>query len=241
MKYGFGYLFDKSFLNNGKLYVVNKKAPRAGRYTPIDIASQLKGAITKRSRDGVNDSLFISFWPIVKEAATYTTNKAVVNSTNNNDDFVFVINTSYWDTHRVLKIPYRTWQITATSLPFRVLAFRKAGNLESDFLNANVAYVKVFGTTKVYQSEFIETRNTSIAVGPYLGLSSIDNTLANRKEFGLNGGINAIYALQSFNITGAVGLQQGFREGTNELQPYFGFGIGFKLVEVFAPEIKEKE
>ena len=189
----------------------------------------------------MNDTLFINFWPIVKTTDKFRTDNTVVSSANNEDDFVFVINTSYWETHRNLKISYRTWQFTATSLPFRVLAFRKAGNLESDFLNANVAFVKVFGVTKIYQSEFIETRNASFALGPYLGLSSIDNTLVARKEFGLNGGVNGVFALQSFNITTALGLQQGFREGTNKLQPYVGFGIGFKLVEFFAPEIKEKE
>lgn len=228
--------------NSADILIRNQVAVETKTYAPKTISSKLKGIIRKRSKDGNNDTLLIRFWDITNEPATFTSNAAIVNSNNNGQDFIFVINPTYWTTHRVLQIPYRTWQFTATNLPFRILT--KSGDLEAEFLNANVSFIKTFGHTKIYQSEFVEPRNWSLSVGPYLGLTAIDDPSAtndNKKEFGLNYGLNGIYAVQNFNITAAFGFQNGFREQTKSVQPYIGFGVGFKLVEFFTPEIKEKE
>lgn len=230
---------NQVFKNRSDVQIINQVNVETKTYTPKTISNKLKGVITKRSKDGNADSLFIRFWDIKNEPVALTANTSIVNSTNNGQDFVFVISPTYWNSHRSLQIPYRTFQFTATNLPFRILT--KSGGLESEFLNANVSYIKTFGHTKIYKSEFIEPRNWSLSVGPYIGLSAIDNTLTDKKEFGLNYGLNGIYTVQNFNITAALGLQNGFKEGTKSLEPYIGFGIGFKLIELFTPEIKEQE
>jgi hypothetical protein len=233
---------SQTLRNSTDILLRNQATVETKTYTPKTINSKLKGVIQKRSKDGNNDTLLIRFWDITNEPATFTANAAIVNSTNNGQDFIFVINPTYWATHRVLQIPYRTWQFTATNLPFRILT--KSGDLEAEFLNANVSFIKTFGHTKIYQSEFVVPRNWSLSVGPYLGLTAIDNPSAtndNKKEFGLNYGLNGIYAVQNFNITAAFGFQNGFKEQTRSVQPYIGFGVGFKLVEFFTPEIKDKE
>lgn len=263
MAYRFGYVFKKDRLEKkGKLYLVEKQKGKIpdttgsfilgeqkifitkeknqdDRYVLKSIAGKLKGIIKERS----GDTLFIKFWDITNESDSFKTTGNFVNENNNGKDFIFIIDsmkydTSIWAKGKFLDIPFRFNQFMATNLPFRVLT--KSGNLESDFLNANIAYQFVSGSTRIFDSEFVEPRNRYFAYGPYLGLSSIDNPDTQKKEFGLNYGINAVVSKQGLNIIIAYGFQNGFKTGTKEVQPYLGFGIGFELVETFNPEIKTK-
>lgn len=207
--------------------------------TSKNIYNKLKGFIIKRGKDDDNDTLYIKFWNIVKEPDDLKSDNTMVNSNDNSKDFIFVIGPNYWKNHRVLDIPYRAWQFSATNLPFRILT--KSRDLESEFLNANLTFVRTFGHTRIFQSELVEPRNWSFSAGPYAGLSAIDNAVSGKKEFGLNYGLNGILAIQNVNITAAVGFQNGLKKDTKSLQPYIGFGIGFKLVEFFNPEIKTED
>jgi hypothetical protein len=267
MAYNFGYLFKSSRLDSsGKLYllkdsslqiiekigeftlngnttsITNKKTIKSSQLFRKRILRQLKGTITQRNKD----SVFIKFWNITdnspfKARPDYSN---FVNQTGNGEDFVYAIDSGGWKTARLSKgkvfdFPFRFQQITATNLPFRVLT--KTGDLESDFLNANASYLFVSGSTRIFKSEFIKPRNRYFAWGPYLGLSSIDNPQTSNKEFGLNYGLNGVFGFQAFNFTTAFGFQNGFKTDTKQLQPYIGFGIGFKLLETFSPEIKNKD
>lgn len=208
-------------------------------FTRKSIYNKLKGFIVKRGKDDDNDTLYIKFWNIVGEPDNLKSNNAMVNGNDNTKDFIFVIDPNYWKNNRSLDIPYRAWQFSATNLPFRILT--KSGDLESEFLNANLTFVRTFGHTRIFQSELVDPRNWSFSAGPYAGLSAIDNAVSGKKEFGLNYGLNGILAIQNVNITAAVGFQNGFKKDTKSLQPYIGFGIGFKLVEFFNPEIKTED
>jgi hypothetical protein len=264
MQYKFGYLFKTDKFDNtggsGNLFLIGSKPVSTKltvgsftydnnpivivknldistpTYTPKEISSKLKGTTTRNG-----DTLFINFWDIQKPDPKASISQ-FVNIDDNGKDFAFVI--TKWQTSPFFKgeffdVPFRFRQFMATNLPFRILT--KSGDLESDFLNANVAYMYVAGHTRLFKSQFIENRNRYFAYGPYLGLSSIDNGVSGKKEFGINYGANAAIGLQGFNITVAYGFQQGFKEGTKDVQPYIGLGIGFKLLETFTPEIKKKE
>lgn len=266
MAYKFGYIFKSSLLSKDRKLFLIKKIPKNVKDTigiffnpsganqtyitkdysiKVDtfptklIAFKLKGSIVARNED----SIFIKFWDITNDPSIYQDNDSFVNSANNGKDFVYKIDSAGWKESSFFRgkffdFPFRFTQFMATSLPFRVLT--KSGNLESDFLNANIAYLAVAGHTRIFKSEFVKPRNRYFAFGPYLGLSSINNPVTTKKEFGLNYGLSIVCALQGFNITVAYGFQNGFQKETKEVQPYMGFGIGFKLLETFAPEIKSK-
>lgn len=140
-------------------------------------------------------------------------------------------------------VPYRFSQLMATNIPFRVfIGGSKPGNVESEFLNANVSLVCVKGATRIFESELVAARPRYWAWGPYLGLTAITNPEnTDRKEFGMNGGINLIGGIQGVNAVVALGAQSGFTKATNDVQWYFGFGVGFKIFELFSPEIKNKK
>ncbi|MBX7240357.1 MAG: hypothetical protein K1X92_01315 [Bacteroidia bacterium] len=217
---------------------------------PKAIASEkLIGVIKNRNED----TLFIKFWDI-KDTAFIKSKKiadphkglnTIVNSDDNGEDFYFVIRN--WDLtsckrYKYLDIPYRMQQLTATNLPFRILLFgEKNGTVETDFLNANVSYMWVYGHTRIYESEFVKPKNRYIAQGPYMGLSAIDNKTQDRTEFGLNYGWSVAFGMQSWNLILGAGLQNGFSNETKKIQPYVGFGIGFDLIETFSPEVENKE
>jgi hypothetical protein len=253
----FGYLFKLNLNSKGDFYQISKKPGKVidtigyinGSNTLIlkstsvnktdllkrSLSSNLKGTISKRS----GDTLFINFWKIVKESSNKSAALNIVNIKNSENDFIFVINDTSYVKGKYFNIPYRMGQFTATSLPFRVLL--KGGKLESDFLNANVAYFSIKGRTKIFRNKLIKARNSFWGLGPYLGLSAIDNEETKNKEFGLNYGGSYIRSIQGLNLTVALGAQNGFKEGTRSVKPYLGFGIGFKLVEIFSPEIKDKD
>lgn len=261
----YGYLFKKSKLQDGgKWFLVGDtsktildtiggfkfssdsilitkkvKIQKQTRTSKLMATESLKGIITERNQD----TLFIKFWDITGKNDSWKGNAKYINSTDNGEDYMYVIDSTGWKSRkrggRYFDLPFRFQQFTATSLPFRVLT--KTGTLESDFLNANVAYLLFGGRTRIYKSEFVNPRNRYWGGGIYAGLSSIDNTETSKKEFGLNYGANIVFAFQNLNLIAAYGFQNGFKTATKEIQPYIGFGIGFKLVETFTPEIKNKE
>lgn len=259
MEYHFGYIFKETCLSKyGKLYLVkeiernridtvgsftmnetefkitNAKKVTKNEYSEIHIFSKLKGVVKERNRD----TLFVKFWNITQDAVlSQKTN--IITSAENDKDFAYVIKT--WKGRKPhFDLPYKYGQLLATNIPFRILT--KSGNVESDFLNANASYVFVWGKTRVFKSEFVENRNSYFAIGPFVGLSSIDNPIDDKKkEFGLNYGVNLVGGFRGLNLIVAYGFQNGFKTETKKNQPYLGFGIGFNLLETFSPEIKNKE
>lgn len=259
--YQFGYLFKKKILNQGTLFQIIKKDSSFTKtigsfvfndnktysintpekvekkiYIKRDIENWAKGIITKYS----NDSIYIKFWRF--KGATSQNNKDVnmtfLDSTNTGDTINYVYHIKKWGNYkkRSTDIPFRFWQFMATSIPFR--SFTKTGKLEGDFLNANATFVKVSGHTRFYKSSFVKPRNRYFAYGPFLGLSTIENPVTSKDEFGLNYGVNIIGSIHGLNIIAAYGFENGFKSETNSVNPYFGFGIGFKLLDTFNPEIK---
>jgi hypothetical protein len=266
MAYKFGYLFkQKRMLNGqGKLFLVKplkKKTTQTVGYfgnAPVTVIKkdviitsdtliersflkQLRGIVSSQSANG--DTLFIKFWKFKKD--NLKGDRLFVNSDDEDAGFAYVIDSlqgwkqGWLHAGKTFDVPFRYRQFLATNIPFRIL--QKSGKLESDFLNANIAFMSVSGATRVYKSDFLSARNRYFAYGPYVGLSAIDNPLTTRKEFGLNYGLSGMIGIQGFNIICAYGFQNGFNEGTKGIQPYIGLGIGFKLMDTFAPDIKRKE
>lgn len=265
-EYKFGYLFKPEMMESGTFYLLKEKKSMKdsvmGVFTlsdnkvyqikkkleikkTIGIKKQLytargwgKGIISKKSED----SIFIRFWKIKDNSINTNINAdtTFINNSNTGDKkkYVFVIDTTKY-TARSFDIPFRFWQFMATSIPFR--AFSETGKLEGDFLNANATFVKVSGHTRFYRSTFVKPRNRYFAYGPFLGLSTIENPITKEDEFGINYGVNCIFAVHGLNIIVAYGFENGFKTETNDINGYLGFGIGFKLFETFNPEIKTGE
>ena len=215
IEYEFGYLFnhklnDKvkiiltddsskvktdtlgTFEQNGNTVLITKKTEqKISSGKEFKILSKLKGIIKERNKD----TLFVKFWDIVDSVGIVKNKSNNIDSTLNGKTFALKIKPNSWKTTFLSKgkhfdIPYRFGQLLATNIPFRVLT--KSGTLESDFLNANISYARVFGITRIYKSEFVKPRNRYFAFGPYVGLSAIDNLLTSNKEFGINYGGNLI-------------------------------------------------
>lgn len=260
--FGFGYLFKKKYIENNGTFLILKnikykdidtlgsfekdgvnyfiKKPITGtKITPEEIAirTKLKGIVKERN----GDTLFIKFWNITNGIGIgERTEKGIklIDSSYNKNNFAYKI--TKWNGKKLhFDLPYNFTQFMATNIPFRILT--KTGNLESDFLNANASLVWVKGKTRIFKSELIKARNRYTAVGPFLGLSAIDNPIKDKKEFGINYGLNAMVGIQGLNFVIAYGFQNGFKTGTKEVQPYIGLGVGFKMFELFSPEIKDKE
>jgi len=233
-----GFIFKKTIIDNVNacIYKINEeKDQETGKNIKQlerkEIYRKLIGTVKERHKD----SLFINLWDITKDVSS---GKNIITSKDNGSDYVIEI--AKWSGIKPhFDLPYRFVQLMATNIPFRVLT--KSGNLESEFLNANVSSVWVRGKTRIFKSEFVVPRNRYWAFGPYFGLTSIDGSEPEKKQFGLNYGVNIMFGIQGINIIGAYGFQNGFKADTKSLQPYFGFGIGFKLLDAFSPEIKNKD
>jgi uncharacterized membrane protein len=223
--------------SDGKKYnMVNEFKKKV--YIPKKIKYWAKGIITKKS----GDSVYVNFWRVKDNVENKEVNNDndYLNYSNTGDkkNYVFVIDSVKYN-NRFFDFPFRFWQLMATNIPFRVLT--KSGALETDFLNVNATFLKVSGHTRLYKSKFVKQKNRYFAYGPFLGLSTIENTVTDKKEFGLNYGVNVIGSVHGLNLIAAYGWQYGFKEETKTAQPYLGFGIGFKLFETFNPEIKTSE
>lgn len=262
-EFKFGFKFSKNFIENkGRLLYIKDTQKitvdtlgsfthlgstafitRPGTKTLDSFASRkiannkLRGIISSRN----DDTLFIKFWKFSKDS--FKGSKIYVNSADEGR-YAFKINSSSWKKTCITNslyftIPFRVDQLMATNLPFRVLI--NSNRLESDFLNANASFQFIYGKVRIYQSEFMKPRVRFFSWGPYLGLSAIDNPATLQKEFGVNFGLNIMYSIHGLNFILANGVQKGFKYGTNSYEPYLGFGIGFKLVEIFSPEIKTSD
>jgi hypothetical protein len=231
--YRFQYRFHPTDFKNNKLQLFEKKEDK---YERRYFGFLLKGEIGSRNKD----TFTVNLWPPLALKG----NNLVLDSNGTAHDSDYIIVVKDWNPNNTkfkkIKIRFREWELTATNLPFRV-KFRDSTNLEGEFLSFNVTFLRVFGTTKIFQSRFVKPRNRSIAIGPYAGLSKIENPNNNKSEFALNYGANVVYSLGKLNLVLAAGAENGFKKGTKKLNPYIGFGIGFSLVDKFEPEIESKE
>jgi len=231
--YRFQYRFDPANFKNKEFELFEKKG---NSYEVRDFDFLLKGEIGSRKKD----TFLINLWPRLSVLG----NKLVVDTGGTAHDSDFILVVKKWAINnkgfKRIKIPYRQWELTATNLPFRV-KFRDSTTLEGEFLSFNITFLRVFGTTKIYESRFVKPRNTSIAIGPFIGLNKIENPESKKSEFALNLGGNLVYSLGKLNLVFAAGVEKGFKQGTKKLNPYIGFGLGFSLVDKFEPEIETKD
>lgn len=230
-----GFIFKNDNFN--EIYEITKNAKVNLKKRTIH--SKLVGIITKRNED----TLFIKFWDITRDTNLPTDNNSnIITSADNKKKFFFLLKSDDWSGKNChFDIPYKFNQLIATNIPFRaILNGSRKGEVEAEFLNANASFVMIRGSTRIFDNEFVKSRSRYWAWGPYLGLTAITNNESDKKEFGLNGGVNLMAGIQGLNTVLAFGAQRGFTSGTKDLEFYFGFGIGFKLFEMFSPEIKNK-
>ncbi len=186
------------------------------------------------------DIITFQFWDVYD----YDGSKAkgarwTLNTTYSGKDFEYRLNSSDWKNGIKFKIPFRYRTITAVALPFRLKLDDMS--LEADFLNFNIAHMWMFGRTTIYKKTFIEHRHSQWGFGPFAGLTSINNSDGDLKEFGVAYGLNLTFVtIQNITISTAVGYENGFSYAWQN-RWFAGIGLGFKLVELYSPSYKENE
>jgi hypothetical protein len=254
---------DKSFNTKGKLlindtevvkclldgYVKNNPTDSNFIYkinnTPVfkDISLINKIIIGNIKINETHDTLSIEPWYETNKEAKYFEDKNQ-NKLGIDDEksYKYVIN---WEKNMtkngypIIEIPFEYRQFALTSLPFRFNL--KDKKFSADFLNANIAYLWIYGKTKFYKSKFKEPSSNYWGIGPYIGASTISDESEEKKAdvFGFNYGINVIWSIQNINLSLALGAESGFTTKKNAFIPYWGIGIGIKLIEFYEPENKD--
>ncbi len=192
-----------------------------------------------------HDTLFFSPWPDYSDKPDeyFKDKNDKVTPIDEEHKYSFAINWSKnknWFGYYVIKIPFRYGQFAITSIPFRFNL--KDGIYKSGFLNANISYLYICGKTKFYESKFIEPRTNYWGFGPYIGASTIEEDKEKKTPniFAFNYGLNLVRSIRNINLSLALGAESGFTTKENAFIPYWGIGIGIKLIEFYEPEnVKE--
>lgn len=151
-----------------------------------------------------------------------------------NDDNEYVLAITNWSgDYPHIDVPYTFQQLTATNLPIRYNL--KNGQFQADFLNINLAYFWIYGTTRFFKSKFVEQRNRYWGLGPYIGGSTVAEDESKKSLFGLNYGINAIGSIYNVSLILALGAETAVSSKQNKFNPYVGLGLGLKLGDVYGP------
>ena len=146
--------------------------------TPKSIHRKLKGVIDFRE----SDTLYIHFWNITGGPTLPAT---CITAMDNGNDFTYQIS---WNRKGNFKIPFSYRILTATDIPFKYDFITK--KTKADFLNFNLAYLFIFGRTKVFQNNDIKPRNFHFGIGPFCGITSIEDTTQSLKQFGVTYGVS---------------------------------------------------
>jgi hypothetical protein len=180
------------------------------------------------------DTLTITPWFVNQgNKLLLDTNKEPVDI-NDENDYLLAIADSSWDgRYPHLDMPYTFQQLTATNLPLRYNL--KNSQFQADFLNINLAYFWINGTTRFFKSRFVEQRNRYWGIGPYIGGSTVTEDESKRSLFGLNYGANAIFSVYTVSLILAVGAETVISSTQNKFNPYVGLGLGLKLGDVYGP------
>jgi hypothetical protein len=191
--------------------------------TPKTIHRKLKGIID--FRDG--DMLYFHFWDITSGP---TLSPTYVTAADNGNDFTYQIN---WNRKGNFSIPFSYRILTATNIPFKYDFFTKT--TKADFLNFNLAYFFVFGRTKIYENDDIKPRNFYFGIGPYAGITSIEDNTQGFKRFGITYGASTVFSFYGLNLVESFGLENGFTNETSNPHFYIGIGLGYNLISLFDP------
>lgn len=242
----FGYRLTKKVLKHGILYV---------DINPEDTMLEI---ITNDSfpfcdiKSYSNDTLTIQFWDI---KAPHSSDKPATNSQTSNLSSIHNGKLCYfkitkWDkikafsffsfksyTREGLRLPYRYFGITAVNLPFRIV-FDSVINVESQFLNLNLAGLWHFGKTRIYKNHNIPVSTREFGFGPFFGLRAIERENHLQDGFGLNLGACLTYSFNKLQILGGLGIECNFFE--KKSRSFMTFGIGYEIFSQFEPEFKSE-
>lgn len=160
---------------------------------------------------------------------------------NNDAEYMFVLSSDEydltWKGYPYISIPYQFRQLTATNIPF--IYNLTTEKFTANLLNANLTYLWLLGHTRYYKSKFVTAKNWYYGAGPFAGFNIYEVSDSDEKKVGLNAGINGTISFYNFNFLLAAGAQKKFDTAEDKVELYIGFGIGFKLIDVFTPNGKD--
>lgn len=245
--YRLNNLFDAKTYS--PVYVQNRSNKKFD--VPVKFKNTLKGYIVNLSDN--KDTMYIKFWYFKHKAKTDTTDPSVISKKNVDSTFAYPIK---WNEENHHSVRFNAWAVNATTIPFRY-RLKKNADLEANFLSAGVNISKIYGKTRFYKHDQISPRQYYGGVGFFLGFSQqkLDsaNTRGNVKAEHmvaiLNYGISYVYSWNNFNVSVAVGADNGFGGSAHYwednnfkygFRPWIGFGFGFKLLGLeFSPTNKK--
>ncbi|ANI90235.1 hypothetical protein A9P82_13610 [Arachidicoccus ginsenosidimutans] len=209
--------------------------------TPRHIAHNLKGFVSKR----LGDTLLINFWDINKNYDSFKQNKDIINSCDNDSSFAYIIQKSDWVNGISFTIPFSSWAFTPLNIPFRY-RLEKNSDLEAQFLNTGVNFLKIWGKAKYFKKTQINPREHYWGTGVFLAFSqqALDSANTNGKVMtkdniaAISYGINGIYSINHLGFTLALGFDNAIganakywteNNGKHGLKPWIGFGVALGL------------
>ncbi|TKT94048.1 hypothetical protein [Dyadobacter frigoris] len=231
----FNYNF-KRLINepNIELYKYDKTQKKYSvRKTNLE---HVRGALTKISIR--KDTLSVKLWPNAITPNADTPN--VLSSDDNYSDFIITIpdddNYPVINRYKGFDLPFSSTQLFAINIPLRMNL--KNSTVGSEFINANISLSKIYGRTRIYQSEFVKPRTSFWGWGGFLGLGGTKNSI-DKEEVGINYGFNIIGSIYKINLLVAIGFESGLSK-YGKTSPFLGFGFGFDLVSVSSLGFSEK-
>lgn len=184
-----------------------------------------------------HDTLKISPWFMQSDTRLIDQGNSKPVGFNLDLDYVFYINnwrSTKFKHYPFISIPFYFRQLTATNIPLRFNL--RNGEITGDFLNVNVAHFWLWGRTRIYKSPFVKPKNIYGGIGVFVGGSNIEED--SRKLFGINYGVNFLFSWKSVTLVPAFGIENGINSTVNKYNPYFGLGIGVKLIDLYEPGAK---
>jgi hypothetical protein len=127
------------------------------------------------------------------------------------------------------KIHFTEVQVAAINLFYRY--YLNGIGPGGSFTNANAAVYWILGTTKFYPSGFLQPKSSFWGFGPFVGFSSAPSVSGEKASGGavtdFNAGVSVFYSFWGFQLSAGYGLDF---LASNNIAPYFGLGVGFKLI-----------
>lgn len=116
--------------------------------------------------------MFINFWdindtPYSKKPDRYKGNPDVINSSDNDTMFAYVIK---WDKKHQFKVPFSGNVLLATSIPFRYRLESNA-DLDANFLNVGVNGFRIWGKSKFFKQKQIDPKLNYRGAGLFIAFS----------------------------------------------------------------------
>jgi hypothetical protein len=222
-----GYSRDASGILTPNIYAptIHKRFDKRTQWGPT-----LKGYITAQSAD----TLTVAFWSIID---TDQASPDTIQKSNWDDNYIFIMPKE----SRQYSFPFKSTVLVATNIPLRIQMDRQ---VDAQFLNLGVSFLRVWGRTVFYRNDNIAPKSWFFGVGAFASLTTISFDSSDTRgalhqsttTAGIVYGGNLIFSYINLSLTFAAGLEDAFGKNSSSWQyqnhPWIGFGVGYKFYDL---------